>query len=139
MEKTDTAFRLIVIRRPYQGTLFSEEDEKVTYTVIATNRTESEEEVVAWYNQRGECGENRIKELKIGFGMERMPCGQLRANAVFFRMGTLAYNVSRLFTVKVLSPSWHRHQVQTIRWRLYQIAGKKDHCKDSIFKDINTS
>jgi len=73
MEKTDTAFRLIVIRRPYQSTLFAEDDEKVTYTVIATNRTESPEEVIAWYNQRGECSENRIKELKIGLGMERLP------------------------------------------------------------------
>jgi hypothetical protein len=124
MEKTDTAFRLIVIRRPYQGTLFSKEDEKVKYTVIATNRTESAEELVAWYNQRGECSENRIKELKIGLGMERMPCGQLTANALFFRIGILAYNLFRLFTLTTLSPSWRRHQVQTIRWRLYQIAGK---------------
>jgi hypothetical protein len=92
--------------------------------VIATNRTESAEGVVTWYNQRGECSENRIKELKIGFGMERIPCGQLKANAMFFRIGTLAYNLFRLFTLKTLSPSWHRHQVQTVRWRLYQIAGK---------------
>jgi hypothetical protein len=124
MEKTDEAFRLIVIRRPYQGTLFSEQEASLKYTVIATNRTESAEDVVAWYNQRGECSENRIKELKIGFGMERMPCGQLEANAMFFRIGTLAYNLFRLFTLKTLSPSWHRHQVQTVRWRLYQIAGK---------------
>jgi hypothetical protein len=124
MEKTEGAFRLIVIRRPYQGTLFAEEDEKVKYAVIATNRTESAEEVVSWYNQRGQCSENRIKELKIGFGMERMPCGQLRANAMFFRIGVLAYNLFRLFTLTTLSPSWHRHQVQTVRWRLYQIAGK---------------
>jgi hypothetical protein len=124
MEKTEKAFRLIVIRRPYQGTLFFEEDERMKYTVIATNRTESPELVVTWYNQRGECSENRIKELKIGFGMERMPCGQFEANAMFFRIGTLAYNLFRLFTLKTLSPSWHRHQVQTVRWRLYQIAGK---------------
>jgi hypothetical protein len=124
MEKTDTAFRLIVIRRPYQGRLFAEEDTSLKYTVIASNRRESPEDVVAWYNQRGECSENRIKELKIGFGMERMPCGQLKANAMFFRIGVLAYNLFRVFTAKVLSVSWHRHQVQTIRWRLYQIAGK---------------
>ncbi len=124
MEKTKQAFRLIVIRRPYQGTLFAEEDTSLKYTVIATNGIESPEEVVTWYNQRSECSENRIKELKIGFGMERMPCGQLNANAMFFRIGTLAYNIFRLFALKVLSPSWHRHQVQTVRWRLYQIAGK---------------
>jgi hypothetical protein len=124
MEKTPEAFRLIVIRRPYQGTLFAEEDATVRYTVIATNRIESAEGVVKWYNQRGECSENRIKELKIGFGMERMPCGQLNANAMFFRIGTLTYNLFRLFLSKTLSPSWHRHQVQTVRWRLYQTAGK---------------
>ncbi len=124
MEKTEEAFRLIVIRRPYQGTLFAEEDARLKYTAIASNRIESPEGVVTWYNQRGECSENRIKELKIGFGMERMPCGQLNANAMFFRIGTLAYNLFRLFALKVLSPSWHRHQVQTVRWRLYQIAGK---------------
>ena len=77
-----------------------------------------------WYNQRGECSENRIKEFKIGFGMERMPCGQFEANAVFFRIGVLAYNVSRLFVLKTLDACWYRHQVQTLRWKLYQTAGK---------------
>jgi hypothetical protein len=124
MNKTKKAFRLIVIRRPYQGNMFSEEDVSLKYTVIATNRVELSEWVVAWYNQRGDCSENRIKELKIGFGMERMPCGQFEANAVFFRIGVLAYNIYRLFILKTLDKSWHRHQVQTVRWRLYQIAGK---------------
>ena len=124
MNKTKEAFRLIVIRRPYQSTIFSEQDVSVKYTVIATNKIESSEEVVTWYNQRGDCSENRIKELKIGFGMERMPCGQFEANAVFFRIGILAYNLFRLFILKTLSTAWHRHQVQTVRWRLYQIAGK---------------
>ena len=124
MNKTKEAFRLIVIRRFYQSTIFAKEDVNVKYTVIATNRMKSAEDVVTWYNRRGDRSENRIKELKIGFGMERMPCGQCEANAVFFRIGVLAYNLYRLFLLKILSTSWHRHQVQTIRWRLYQIAGK---------------
>ena len=95
MNKTKEAFRLIVIRRPYQGNIFAQEKLTLKYTVIATNKIESSEEVVTWYNQRGECSENRIKELKIGFGMERMPCGQFEANATFFRIGVLA---SILFT-----------------------------------------
>jgi hypothetical protein len=124
MNKTRKAFRLIVIRRPYQKELFGEGDERVKYRVIATNKAESAEGVVAWYHQRGECSENRIKELKIGFGMERLPCGQYEANAIFFRIGVLSYNLYRLFVLKALGTSWHRHQVQTVRWRLYQIAGK---------------
>lgn len=124
MNKTKQAFRLIVIRRPIQKKLFDETDEKEKYTVIATNRTEDIEQAVRWYNQRGQCSENMIKELKIGFGMERMPCGQFEANAVFFRIGVLAYNVGRLFVLKTLDKSWHRHKVQTLRWKLYETAGK---------------
>ncbi len=124
MEKTEEAFRLVVIRRAYQKEMFGEEDVGLKYKVVATNKKESGEEVMGWYNQRGECSENRIKELKIGFGMERMPCGQYSANAVFFRVGVLAYNLYRLFVLKALDRSWHRHQVQTVRWRLYASAGK---------------
>ena len=124
MNETEEAFRLVVIRRSYQRNLFDDEERPERYTVIATNRGESAEEVVKWYNQRGQCSENRIKELKIGFGMERMPCGQFGANAVFFRIGVLAYNVGRLFALSTLDMSWHRHQVQTLRWKLYQRAGK---------------
>jgi len=56
--------------------------------------------------------------------MERMPCGQFAANAVFFRMGVLAYNLFLGFKAWVLQPSWRKRQVQMIRWQLYQTAGK---------------
>jgi hypothetical protein len=124
MNRTQRAFRLIVVRRPHQQGLFGEEDLKLRYTAIASNRTDATDVAMDWYHQRGECSENRIKELKIGFGMERMPCGQTVANAVFFRIGAIAYNICRLFVLKTLSVGWHKHQVQTLRWRLFQTAGK---------------
>jgi hypothetical protein len=124
MNKNKTAFRLIVVSRPYQGDVFGDVDPANKYTVIATNRTEPAEWVVEWYNQRCDCSENRIKELKIGFGMERMLCGQFKANAVFFRIGVIAYNLYKLFANNVLDKSWRKFQVQTVRWRLYQKAGK---------------
>lgn len=125
MNRTDHAFRLIVVRRGHQGELFETEDvSPYRYTVVASNRVESAAATMAWYCQRGEASENRIKELKIGFGMERMPCGQFNANAVFFRLGVLAYNLFKSFTQTTLEPAWHRHQIQTLRWRVYQTAGK---------------
>jgi len=113
-----------VISRAFHSDIFIQEDVSVKHTVIATNKMESAKDVVTWYNQRGECSENRIKELNVGFGMERIPCGQCEANPVFFRIGIVAYNLFRLFILKTLATSWHRNQVWTMRWRLYQITGK---------------
>lgn len=107
-----------------QQDLFAAEAPSLRYTLIATNRKGTPEEIVRWYNQRGETSENRIKELKLGFGMERLPCGTFAANAVFFRIGVLAYNLFVLFKLLALPPAWSRCQVRTVRWRLYQMAGK---------------
>jgi len=139
MNETKEAFRLVVIRRPFQSDLFSNEESPQRYTVIATNRGESAEGLVKWYNQRGECSENRIKELKIGFGMERMPCGQFEANAVFFRIGVLAYNIGRLFIFFTMDESWHHHQVQTLRWKLYGTAGKIVFHGRSVYLKVSRS
>ena len=122
MNKTEEAFRLVVIRRPAQGELFEEGKERLT--VIASNREEDAEATVVWYNQRGETSENRLKELKLGVGMERMPCGQFEANAMFFRIGVLAYNLSRLFELQALPEGWARYQLRTLRWKLFLVAGK---------------
>jgi hypothetical protein len=139
MNRTDNAFRLIVVRRGNQGELFEADASPYRYTVIASNRNDSAAATMAWYCQRGEASENRIKELKIGFGQERMPCGQFEANAVFFRLGVLAYNLFKGFTQSMLDASWHRHQVQTLRWRVYQTAGKiVRHAGQRVLK-INTA
>lgn len=139
MEKTDKAFRLIVIKRPVQQTVFidDQESERIRYTVIATNKTESTIQVIKWYNKRGDTSENRIKDLKIGFGMERMPCGTIEANSMFFRIGVLAYNLFVLFKLLALPSSMKKHQVQTIRWRLYQTAGKIVKHAGALYLKVN--
>lgn len=123
MTGTRHAFRLIVMRRGAQGELFKHTS-SWHYSVIASNREESTTDTLTWYRQRGDASENRIKELKLGFGMERMPCGQFEANAAFFQIGVLAYNLFKGFTREVMADDWCRRQVQTLRWRLYQTAGK---------------
>ena len=83
MNHTKAAFRLIVQRWcKVQAELFDRDP--YCYHIIATNREEPAQDVVALHNQRGQA-ENFIKELKEGFGMDWMPCGETSANAVFFR------------------------------------------------------
>jgi len=125
MENTDVAFDLIIIRRPWQPDLLdSEADDSQRYVLVATNKKGNPKDIVGWYNQRGEASENRIKELKIGFNMEYMPCGTTKANAVYFRIGVIAYNLFKLFKMAAMPKEWGKHTVQTIRWKFYNTAGK---------------
>lgn len=121
MSETKKAFRLIIVKHKRQAELF---DDKPKYHVIASNRAESTADTLIWYRQRGDVSENGIKELKIGFGMERMPCGQFKANAAFFRIGVIAHNLFVLFKHSALDAGWLRHQVTTVRWRLFHLPGK---------------
>jgi hypothetical protein len=126
MNGTKEAFRLVVkreIRR--QGGLFEREGQYF-YHAVATNWLEGEkntEEVLKWHDQRGQA-ENFNKELKIGLGMERMPCGQTHANAVFFRIGVIAYNLFIGFKRLSCPESWARHSMATFRWKMVQVAGR---------------
>jgi hypothetical protein len=122
MNGTSKAFRLIVVKQRRQTELLN--DTAPRYHVIASNRVESTSATLVWYRQRGEVSENGIKELKIGFGMERMPCGQFAANATFFRIGVIAHNLFALFRHSVLGENWQRHKVATVRWRLLHLPGK---------------
>jgi len=122
MNQTREAFRLIVLRWPKpQGELFN--PEPYCYHIIATNREEPAEEIVRLHNQRGQL-ENYIKELKNGFGMDWMPCGETYANAVFFRIGVIAYNLFQALKVLGLQVWWRTSTIATARWKLYQVAGR---------------
>jgi hypothetical protein len=127
MEKTDKAFRLVVKRWVVrQGELFERSTPPYGYHAVATNwseRDKTTQEVLAWHNQRGQA-ENFNKELKIGFGMDRMPCGQRWANAVFFRIGVIAYNLFIGFKRVVCPESWMKQTIATVRWKMLQVAGR---------------
>jgi hypothetical protein len=122
MTGTKQAFRLIVLRwlNP-QPNLF--ETEPYSYHAVATNREESATEVIWKHNARGQ-SENWHKELKIDVGMEQMPCGQREANALYFAIGVLAYNLAQLLKRRVLPASYRTATLATLRWKVYRLAGK---------------
>lgn len=122
MNETKQAFRLLVLRwKNPQPSLF--EADRYCYHAIASSRKETGSEVIWRHNQRGE-SENWHKELKVGFGMEQLPCGQHQANAVFFSIGVLAYNLGLLLKAQLLPPEFRNVTVATLRWQLYRLAGK---------------
>jgi hypothetical protein len=121
--KAREAVRLVVQRwRDPQLLLF--EPSGYHYSVIATNLDElSAEEVVWFHHQRGQA-ENLIKELKIGLGMEQMTSGDFLANALWFALGVLAYNLTQAQKLLFLGGEWVKKTVATLRWHLIETAGR---------------
>jgi len=147
MQNSNHAFRLIVTKKtttpilPGLEKIFSEEEllayATERYYVIATNADEEEismQDVVMFYRQRGDTSENRIKELKNGFNLKYLPTSDFIANAFYFQIGVLAYNLFVLFK-ETLQQSWQSHTIQTLRYKLYNIAGKViTHSRQTILK-----
>jgi hypothetical protein len=122
MNATEQAFRLVVLRWPNpQPSLF--EADRYCYHAVATNREEAASTVIWKHNGRGN-SENWHKELKSGLGMEQMPCGQFEANALYFAIGVLAYNLAQVLKRRVLPEAYRTVTVATLRWKLYRLAGK---------------
>jgi len=137
MNNTREAFRLVVQRWPkLQGELFDRDP--YCYHVIATNREEQAEEVVFLHNQRGQA-ENFIKELKDGFGMNWMPCAETYANAVFFRIGVIAYNLFLALKLLGLPGWWRTSTIATVRWKLYQVAARLVYHARQVLLKLATS
>ena len=134
MEETE-AFTLVVLRwRNPQRDLFQREE--YCYHAIATDlEVEPEEAIVqhqeshpeqacVWrYNERGQM-ENIIKELKVGMGMEQMPSGRFEANAMYFAIGVLGYNLYVAQKYFVIGEGYQRKTIHSLRWSLIQIPGK---------------
>jgi len=134
--KYEKAFTLIIQRTAIKGQanldldLDSQENSNAisqggyVYRAIATNRDElSDSQVVHWYNQRAEDSENRIKELKLDFGGDTLPCSDFNANALYFLISSLSYNLFALMR-QLLPEELAHHRAMTLRWRLYAIAAK---------------
>ena len=134
MQDTENAFRMIVIKKditPILPTLEGYISDEVMmqhqdeiYYCIATNDNDlTPEEIIKLHRQRGETSENKIKELKNGFNMSYLPTSNTQANAFYFAIGTLAYNLFLLFK-QILDTNLQKHTIKTIRYKLYNIAGK---------------
>lgn len=130
----ETPFTLVIQRTKIEGQVtldFSNDDDAeeviadgYVYRAIATNRAHmSDSDIIHWYNQRAEDSENRIKELKLDFGGDVLPCSDFKANALYFLISALSFNLFALMR-QLLPEKLAHHRATTIRWRLYAIAGK---------------
>ncbi len=92
-----------------------------SYYVIMTNNDDWTPARLARWHRRRANAENIIKELKYGFGLNRLPCGDLLANAAYFEANLLAYNLVQLYKQLILPAGWQQCTIKTLRLKLLNV------------------
>jgi DDE family transposase len=62
------------------------------YVLVSNDHERSADELECWHRAKANV-ENRIKEAKLGFGLDNLPCRGFRANWAYLLVTLLAYNL----------------------------------------------
>lgn len=90
------------------------EDEEYDYFFFVTNTEQSSEEVVDFYEKRGNC-ENYIKEAKYDMAVGNLLLQSFWANQAIFQLMMLAYNLFLLLKMDFAGETEYRQQFKTFR------------------------
>lgn len=111
-----------VVKRDLQQNKFGEL--YFRYHVLVTNDEETAAaDVLEWQLQHANM-ENRIKEHKRGFNLEKLPTMKFHANWAYLLIGQIAYNIMSWFKRMVLPEKYHKSTIKSIRHQIINVAGK---------------
>ncbi|MBA3365586.1 MAG: transposase, partial [Actinobacteria bacterium] len=116
--------RFIVRRDPVEpGEQLSLEGREWHYWVLVTNDSErSADELECW--QRGKANlENRIKEAKLGLGLDNLPCQSFHANWAYLLCTLLAFNLLAWLKLVALPEQERTSYAKRLRFRFIAVAG----------------
>ncbi len=117
--------RYLAIRiRPAQGELFADGNRYHYFAVVSNMWSWHGERLLRW--QRERCGtvEKVIDVLKNDLACGSVPCKRFLADAAWFRLNVLAYNVLSVMKRQSLPLSWWTLRLKSLRFHLLHVAGR---------------
>ena len=116
--------RFIVRRDPVAaGEQLSLEGREWHYWALVTNdQGRSADELECWQRAKANL-ENRIKEAKLGLGLDNLPCTSFHANWAYLLCTLLAYNLLSWLKLLALPASERTSYAKRLRFRFIAVAG----------------
>jgi len=126
MENSDHSFRLIVIREAIEQLPLFESYSRYKYYCIITNidREEMDGQRVIWHHNGRGNAERYIEDGKYGLNLRYLPCGQFNANAIYYAIGILTYNLIKLLQLSVLPKRWRNSEINTVKRYFFRLVAK---------------
>jgi hypothetical protein len=106
-----------------QGELFADGHDK-HYHAIITNRAEDGGELLTWQRAKAGTIEHVHHAVKNGLGGGQLPSGKFGANAAWFRIACLAYNVVVALRHAWPDESLKNAQTKRLRFAIFNITGR---------------
>jgi len=116
--------RYIALRfTPRQQELF--ESKGVNYHAVVTNRHELDAaELVRWHRQKAGTIEHVHRVMKDELGAGVLPSTRFGANAAWFRINALAFNVLTVLKRRALPERFREARPKRLRYELFTLAGE---------------
>jgi hypothetical protein len=115
--------RFVVRRDPAEiGEQLSLEGREWHYWALVSNDQErTADELEGWHRAKANL-ENRIKEAKLGFGLDNLPCASFHANWAHLLITLLAYNLLAWLKLLALPDGERTSYAKRLRFRFIAVA-----------------
>lgn len=100
------------------------DDPKDRYEAIATSFTEKADELIRWHYKRGGAIEHIHDGVKNDLAGKKLPCSEFGANAAWWRLNIIAFNLVRALQILALPAPFHNCHLKKLRLWLLNIAGR---------------
>ena len=137
-KKHGPTYRYLAVREPIEQQVLPSIEEQISLpfptmnwgavkykiTGIVTNRGIPGDELIWWY--RGRCGKSEEAHsiMKEDLAGGKLPSGLFGANAAWWQIMVLAFNVNSAMKRLVLGDSWVNRRLKAIRFRLIGLSGR---------------
>jgi hypothetical protein len=122
--KTAAPLRYVTVRfTPHQEELFAARGPK--YLAVVSNRTElTPADLVEWYWGKAGTVEHTHRVLKDELAAGVLPCGRFAANAAWFRLNAITYNVLTLLRRRALPARYADARPKRLRFEVFTLPGR---------------
>lgn len=125
--------RYLVLRfKRRQGQLFST-GERVKYLSVVTNREGNGADLIRWHWKKAGTIEHLHDETKNALGAGVLPCAEFGANAAWYRLTLLIYNVLTAIKRQTLPSNEQRSKAKRLRFLVFDIAARLTMHANSLF------
>ena len=124
--------RIRMMQAPLEGvytkeqvTEVLEEQRKNCYAAIVTSdEVKPADEIILWHYKKGGHIEKVHDRTKNDLAAGKMPCAEFGANAAWFRINCLAWNLIRIMQIEALPKPFQSCYLKKLRLWLFNVAGK---------------